>query len=241
MSVTLRRLIAWDLRLQARENVYVFTVLTTAAFGVFIALLPTGTPDAVITAILFLDPAIVGSSFVGSIVLMERGQNTLAALSVSPAAPGEYVVSKVITLTLLTILSGLALVLVAYWPVDPVRLLRFVVALTFTGTLGVVGGLILVARANSMNHLIARAFPVTILLFLPLFAHFGVVTGVWQWLLFAINPGHAMLRALLWAADPSAVTMPDVIYAFTYLAVLSAILFRWSLTVYGADLGRTED
>ena len=235
---TLSRLVLWDIRMQARENVYLFTVLTTLAFSTVLFLLPEGTPDAVITGILFLDPAVVGTSFVAAIVLMERSQNTLAALAVSPARPSDYVISKIITLTLLTFAGGMALVCVAYWPVPPDRAIRFVIAMAFTGALGVVGGVLLVAAANSMNHFIARAFPVTVVLYLAFLAHFDVVTGIWAWILFALNPGHAMLRALLWAADPANVPTADAVYAFGYMGVLIAVLFAWALRLHGDNIGR---
>lgn len=241
MNAMLWRLVGWDIQLQAREKIYAFTVLTTGAFAIFLRLLPEDAPPTIFTLVLFFDPAIVGASFVGSIVLMERSQNTLSALAVSPASAVHYVQAKVVTLTLLAIAGSLALVSVAFWvpPLD--MILRFTLALIFTGAVGALGGLLIVAGANSMNHFIARAMPITIILFLPLFSHFGVVTGLWQWLLFAVNPGHAMLRMMLWAADPSAVTLADLVYAFAYMGLFAIVLYRWAIAVYGSELSRVED
>jgi fluoroquinolone transport system permease protein len=239
-GTNLLRLILWDIRLQARERVYFFTAFTTAAFAVVILLLPAGTSDAVVTGILFLDPAIVGVSFVGSIILMERSQNTLAALAVSPAEPRDYVLAKIVTLTGLTFAGGMFLAGIAYHPISWDRALRFIVAMGFTGTLGVLVGLVVIAKSSSMNHFIARLFPISLVAYLPGFAHFGVVDGIWKWLLFGANPGHAMLRALLWAADPAHVTRADMVYAFGYMGVLIAIFFRWSLAIYGDDLVRVS-
>mgnify|MGYP000109071320 FL=1 len=241
MSSTLWRLVLWDAQLQTRENIYLFTVLTTLAFAIFLKLLPPDAPPTIFTLVLFFDPAIVGASFVGSIVLMERSQNTLSALSVSPAPVRDYILAKVVTLTLLAIVGSLFLVAVAFWipPVDMV--LRFTFVLIFTGAVGVLGGFLIVAQARSMNHFIARAMPITIILFLPLLSHFGVITGLWQWVLFAINPGHAMLRAMLWAADPAAVSLADIFYAFAYMLLMIAIFFRWCVVTYTSELGRVEE
>lgn len=235
---TLPKLLLWDMKLQARENIYLFTVFTTLAFGILILLLPREAPDTVVTGILFLDPAVVGSSFVAAIVLMERSQNTLAALAVSPARPIDYLLSKIITLTLLTIAGGMALVCIAYWPMPSEQALRFILAMTFTGTLGVVGGVVLIASANSMNHFIARAFPVSVVLYLAFLPHFDAVTGLWAWLLFWFNPGHAMLRSLLWAADPSNISSAEAIYAFGYMGLLIVVLFVWALRLYGDNIAR---
>jgi fluoroquinolone transport system permease protein len=226
------------MKIQARENVYLFTVLSTLAFSTVLLLLPDRAPDTVVTGVLFLDPAVVGTGFVGGIILMERSQNTLTALAVSPARPFDYVVSKVITLTLLTFAGGIALVCVAYWPLSLDRALRFVIAMAFTGALAVVGGVVMVATANSMNHLIARAFPVSVVLYLPFLAHFKVVDGLWAWVLFGINPGHAMQRALLWGADPANISRAETIYAFGYMGLLIAILFVWALRLFGDNIAR---
>lgn len=233
----LLRLMLWDVRVQAREHIYLFTAVTTAAFAVAVALLPDDAPVTVITGILYLDPAVVGAGFVAGMVLLERSQNTMPALAVTPASPADYVASKAITFTVLTIAGGLALVVVACWPPSPGLSLRMALALACTGVLGVLGGLVMVATANSLNHLIARAFPVSVVLYLPFAAHFGAIDGWLAWVLFGINPGHAMLRALLWAADPSAVTLTETLYAFAYMALLSVILFRWALRLHTRTIG----
>lgn len=241
MSTILWRLVNWDIQLQARESIYAFTVMTTAGFAIFLSLLPPDAPPTVFTLILFFDPAIIGASFVGSIVLMERSQNTLSALSVSPASARHYILAKIITLTALAIVGSLFLVAVSFWVPPWEMILRFTIALIFTGVVGVLGGLLIVAGANSMNHFLARAMPITLILFLPLLSHFGVITGLWQWLLFSLNPGHAMLRMMLWAADPSSVTLADTLYAFIYLGATGVMLYRWAIAVYGSELSRVEE
>lgn len=236
-ATLLLRLMLWDIRVQTRERIYLFTAFTTAVFATVVALFPENAPATVVTAILLLDPAVVGAGFVGGLVLLERSQNTPPALAVTPASPADYVLAKLLTFAALTVAGGLAIVAVAYWPPSFALLLRMALALTFTGVLAVLGGLVMVATAHSINHLIARAFPVSIVVELPLLAHFGLVEGWLAWLLFGLSPGHAMLRVLLWAADPSAVTPVELIYAFGYITLLSAILFRWALILHTRTIG----
>lgn len=233
----LLRLAAWDIRLQARENVYAFTVLTTAVFAAVLALLPDDTPRSVVAALLFLDPAIVGLSFVGAMVLMERGQNTLSALAVAPIDPRAYIAAKILTLTGLTFAGGIALVFAAYGTSVPLgTLARFVLAIGSTGSLAVLTGLVVVARSRSLNHFIARLFPLTLVVNLPLLAHFDLVRGVWSWILFGLNPGHAMLRALLWAADPDRVSAGEVAYAFAFVGLLIVVMGRVASNLHGDEL-----
>lgn len=230
-AALLLRLVLWDVRVQARERIYLFTAFTTAAFAVVVALLPENASPSVVTAILLLDPAIIGMGFVGGLVLLERAQHLPPALAVTPAAPADFVLAKLVTFAALTVAGGIAIVLVAWWPPSSALLLRMMLALAFTGILAVLGGFVMVATAHSLNHLIARALPVSIIVELPLLAHFGIVEGWLAWVLFGLSPGHAMLRALLWAAEPSAVTPAELVYAFGYMIVISAVLFRWALTL----------
>lgn len=233
-TVPILRLVLWDVRVQARERIYLFTVFTTAFFVAAAALLPSDAPVTVVTAILFLDPAVVGMGFVAALVLLERSQGTPPALAVTPASPADYVLAK-----LVTVAGGVIVAAAAYWPPAPAVLLRMALALSFTGVLAVLGGLVMVATANSVNHLIARAFPVSIVLYLPLLAHFGAVDGWLARALFGINPGHAMLRALLWAANPSAVTPAEVLYAFGYMTLVSAVLLRVAVALHTRTIGHT--
>ncbi len=237
----LLRLMIWDVRVQSRERIYLFTAVTTATFALVTALLPADAPPTVATAILLLDPAVIGTGFVGGLVLLERSQHLPPALAVTPAATVDYILAKLISFAALTIVGGLAITIVAWWPPSPALLLRMAVALTFTAVLAVLGGLVMVMTANSINHLISRAFPVSIVIDLPLLAHFGVVEGWPAWLLFGLSPGHAMLKALLWAADPSAVSLPELLYAFGYMGLASVLLFRWAIRLHAHTIGRADN
>lgn len=233
----LLRVLLWDVRIQSRERIYLFTIVTTAAFVAVVMLLPDNTPITVITAILFLDPAIIGMSFVGALVLLERTQNVLPALAVTPASSADYALAKILTFVALTIVGSLTVVFAAWWPPSIVLVLRMALALTFIGALAVLGGLVMVATAYSINHFIARIVPVSLVVAMPLIGHFGIVGGSLAWVLFGWSPGHAMLRALLWAAEPSAITPAELVYAFAYMAVLNAILFRWAIVLLTRTIG----
>ncbi|MHB1329658.1 MAG: fluoroquinolone export ABC transporter permease subunit [Gemmatimonadales bacterium] len=236
-AARLRRLVVWDIRVQLREHIYAFTAFTTAAFAVVAYLLPADAPVSFVTGILFLDPAVVGVGFVGALILLERSQQTLPALAVTPASPAEYVVAKLLTFTALTVVGGGVVVTVWGWPLSMPLAGRMLLALTSTGVVAVLAGLVLVATANSVNHLIARMVPVAVVANLPLLAHFGIVTGWPAWLLFGINPGHAMLRALYWAAEPDALTRAEVVYAFGYLTLLAAVLMQRAVRLHTRTIG----
>ena len=104
----LLRLMLWDVRVQAREHIYLFTAVTTAAFAVAVALLPDDAPVTVITGILYLDPAVVGAGFVAGMVLLERSQNTMPASRPMPRKPALRAWFLVDAPTLVRVLTELA-------------------------------------------------------------------------------------------------------------------------------------
>jgi fluoroquinolone transport system permease protein len=70
--------------------------VVAALWVVLLRLLPP-TPRAVAAPlVVFGDLAVVGYFFVGGMVLFEKAEGTLSALSVSPLRPGHYLAGRVV-------------------------------------------------------------------------------------------------------------------------------------------------
>ena len=165
-----------ELLLQRRSFILPATVVSTAVICGFVLLLPARPPAPRVTAFfVFMDPATIGLSFVGAMVLMEKAQGTLDALAVTPPRPTAYVAAKATFLTVLTFASGLVVVSVATRGDFDVA--RQLLALALCSGVAVILGLACVARAASMNHLVMTLLWVSTVLYLPLLAHFGIVSG----------------------------------------------------------------
>jgi len=223
----LAALLRLELRLQARSFLYPATVMSTALICGVAWLVPSRPLPPRLTAFfVFMDPAIIGLSFVGAMVLMEKTQGTLAALAVTPLRTTAYVGAKAVLLTLVTFASGVAVALAATR--GAVDLPRLILALALSGTLSVLVGLACVARAASMNQLVVTLLWISTLLYLPLLNHFGAAPKALAPLLAAI-PSHAMLVLLTAGADPQASSTPAQLAAGFYL--LAWIGAGWGWTV----------
>jgi fluoroquinolone transport system permease protein len=67
-------LLRWDATLQARHHVFTANVVSTLALCGLVALIPPASLTPPLASfVLFADPALIGLSFVGAVVLMERG------------------------------------------------------------------------------------------------------------------------------------------------------------------------
>lgn len=219
----------WDICMQARHNIYTANVISTVAICGFILLMPLDPmPTKLATAFVFMDPAFLGLSFIGAIVLAEKSTRVLAALGVTPSPPWIYILSKTTTLSITGTLAGIAVAWVAY---EDFNYILMTLMLILSNIVAVLIGFGMVARAKSMNGLMISLLYITTLLFLPLLAHFDIVTGNMQWL-FAIIPSHAMLLSFSGAVDPSSLTVLEWLYAITYQAVWIFGAWKWSLREY---------
>ncbi|MEJ2203364.1 MAG: hypothetical protein P8170_04590 [Gemmatimonadota bacterium] len=227
------RLLRLELTLLRRSFILPATLVSTAMICGFVLLLPTGPPAPRVTAFfVFLDPATIGLSFVGAMVLMEKAQGTLDALAVTPDRPAAYVAAKGVSLTFLTIGSGLVVFGVAARGMPD--LLRQLPALALCGSAAVIMGLACVARASSMTHLVMTLLWVSAALYLPLLAHFAVVPG--RAALLAPIPSYAMLVVLTAAVEPDLVSVTGQLVAVAYLLVCLALGFWWTVRAFRSSI-----
>lgn len=227
----------WDLVVQSRSFVYPATVFSTLVICGFVMLLPLAQIPASLAAFfVFMDPATIGLSFVGAIVLMEKTQGTLQAITVTPLRPSVYVCSKVISLTLPAFAAG---AVVAWLVADHgFRPLAMLTAIGLSSLVAVLVGFRCVARAPSMNRLMITLLWVSTLGYLPLLAHFELVPPALGWVLAAV-PSYAMLVVLEAAfVDPGAAGEPglEVVGAYLYLILWGVLGWFWSVRAYRRDI-----
>lgn len=221
------RLLRLELTLQARSFIYPATVVSTAMICVFVLLLPVKSLSPRLSVFfVFMDPATIGLSFVGAIVLMEKAQGTLAALGVTPLRPAAYVGAKTVALTLVSLGSGLVVAYVATR--GAFDLPRLLLALALCSAVMVLIGLACVARATSMTQLVVVLLWVSTVLYLPLLTHFGVLPPAIATIL-ALIPSHAMLVALMAAVTPDSISLLAQLIAALYLGLWVWVGWSWTL------------
>tara|TARA_R110000868_G_scaffold10429_3_gene51197 strand:- start:7030 stop:7746 length:717 start_codon:yes stop_codon:yes gene_type:complete len=226
------RMMQWDMRLQARQFLFVANAVSTAVICGFVLILPMSPlPVPVASALIFTDPALIGMAFVGAIVLMEKDTGVISAIGTTPSPSWVYVFSKAATLSFSGFLSGLAVAWVALGDQFDVGLM--LLALTLSNIVAVLIGFAGVARAPSMNALMIYLLYGTVILFLPLLVHFSVAPTGAAWI-FGVIPSYAMLLAFNGAADPASLSMGEWIYAIGYQLVWIAIGWRWAMREFRA-------
>lgn len=224
-------LIRWNVVLQIRSHLYTATLVTTAFLCSVALLVPWEPLPVELTAILvFTDPAVIGLSFVGGFVLMERGQNTLAALAVTPLSGRTYILAMVASFTLLGALAGTAVAWVATGGRFDAAMLAL--ALLLSNAVAVLVGFALVARARSVNAFLAYLSVAAFLDSLPLVGYLGFAPALLDRALWLI-PSYAMLELF----DASVDAEPaggEVVVGIAYLLAWIVIGWAWCVREFEA-------
>jgi fluoroquinolone transport system permease protein len=132
----------------------------------------------------------LGLIFIGAIVLFEKSERVLDSLAVSPIKTNEYVMSKAISLAVISTICGLLITLIS--GTKPANYLLFVSGLFFGASLFTCIGLVCSTRISTLNQFLLLIIPIQMVVLLPV-----VIYQFWNshplWLL---HPGCAVFKLI---------------------------------------------
>ncbi len=221
----MKRLLAamrWDIRLQFRQGFY-YAALFVAVLMILILLqLPADSLPVILPIVVLGNMTVNTYYFMAGLVLLEKDDGVLEALIVSPLRQREYLWSKLLTLTILTLLENVLIVLLVYgfnfnWP----YLLGGIILTAFFNCLY---GFIIVARYDSINSFILPSVLWTMILSIPILDYLGIWTTPFMYL----HPVQALLTLLkgafqvieLWQAAYG------VLYSILWIGILFSLAQR---------------
>ncbi len=225
-------LMRWDwIHLYRNQLITISAFLGLVYFGVFYLIRNLENADNVLVLLIYNDPVITGYIFAAVLLLFERNQNTLLALSVSPIKISAYLWSKGIVLSIVAWLVALAMTLAARgWDV---QWLHFSFGILSSSLLFVFTGFAMTSGCTSLNGLIARSVPVFILFALPFLGVFQIVHS-FIWFLIPSNPGVMLIKAAFYTTDTSV-----ILYSYLYGTLAVVISYYAALNRVKKNLSLT--
>jgi len=173
-----RNLIAWDMRFQFKYGFYFIYVVLSILYILLLSAFPESWREKAAAILIFSDPAAMGLFFMGAIVLLEKSQGVLNAVAVSPVKTSEYIISKVVSLCIITEIVALVLALAA----GGEHLLLTLVGTALTSIIFTLIGIIAGTKVKSLNQFIFIIIPIEIVCFIPpIFYIFGSGQGIWYY------------------------------------------------------------
>ena len=215
LAATLRT----DVRVQVRNGFYLATAFVVTGSILVLRWLPPEAAALLLPVVLLENVVVNTFYFVSALLLLERGEGTFAAQSVTPLRVGEYLASKVVTLTALSLVEGL-LIAFAVGGLDG-RLARTALGIALAAVLFCLSGIALIVRYEAINEFIMPSVVYTLLLSLPLLGYFGI--GVRAYYL--LHPIQGPLELLQARAAP---TPGALAYAVGYPALWIVPAYLWS-------------
>jgi fluoroquinolone transport system permease protein len=227
-----------DVALQARNQLYAISVAMSVFAAAALAWLspPERVGTTVPMAVLF----IVGGStllYVVTMIILEKADGTLSAVSVSPLRPWEYLAAKVATLTGIAALEGFLVVFGALWWLSrsapiPWPGPLFAVGLVALAAMHVLVGIVLVVRYDRLLECLVPMSAIATVLQLPAF----YVVGALDSPVLLTIPSAA--PTLLIQASLEDLPPWKWAYALGLTAVTLVVLWGWALRAFEAHVVR---
>lgn len=191
----LRRLVgamATDVRLQYRNGFYAAAAFVAACLVPLLRRLPDDGLALVLPPLVLLNMQVNTFYFIGGLVLLEKGEGTLQALTVTPLRPSEYLAAKVATLAWLSLVEAAVVVVASHGLLLNWAALAAGVGLT--AVLLCLYGFVAVARYDAINAFLFPSMVYTAVIGLPVLDYFGIGAGP-LWYLHPVRAPLVLLEA----------------------------------------------
>ncbi len=215
----LLRQIRWQALIFHRNNLVNMIVAITAVYVLIIYFLrDLANLEKFITLLIYNDPAIIGFVFIGISIVLEKDQEVLPALFVTPLSRHVYLISRIVTLSMLGYLGALAIVFTAKG--TSFNFIHFSIGAFSTCTIFCFLGIFIVSYTTEILHFLLRGIPLLIFMSLPLLNYFEL-TDLGFLKLFPVQGGlNLMINSYREAPD-----LWELIYGYISIALWTPLLY----------------
>lgn len=166
--------IKYDIISQYKNGIYFVYGFISTIYVLALQLIPNNFTDRALIFLIFSDPTFLGFFFVGAMVLLERNQGIPLALSTTPLTLQEYIISKCISLSLVSVIVSLIITFTIKGTEFNIILLIITVAVN--SIIFTLIGLITGMYSKTLNHYFLLATLVGIVMAIPLLNYFKVTS-----------------------------------------------------------------
>ena len=209
----LKKLFFWDVRFQGRDGFYFLYGFLTVLYMILLLSLPVTWKTTAASILIFSDPAAMGLFFMGAIVLLEKSQRVTSYFAISPLRAFEYVLSKVLSLSLIGVIVAAVLAVTT----GCAAFFQVLTGTVLSSVLFTLLGMIIATKIRSLNQFLIATVPIELITFVPAILHLAGITPA----IFGIYPANvcmdlvagrafselgliltaALIVLLFWAAD----------------------------------------
>lgn len=166
--------IKYDIMSQYKNGIYFVYGFISIIYILALQLIPNNFTNRALIFLIFSDPTFLGFFFVGAMVLLERNQGIPLALSITPLTLKEYIISKCISLSLISVIVSLIITFTVKGLEFNIILLISVVAVN--SIIFTLIGLITGMYSKTLNHYFLIATLVGIVIAIPILNYFKITS-----------------------------------------------------------------
>ncbi len=218
-----------DMRFQFKQGFYIVYVAIVVMYLIILHYLPENSIGIALPLIVYSDPSVLGMFFIGGIIMLEKGQGLLQVFTITPLRTAEYLISKILSLSIVSVLATTALTVFSAY--NQVNWLLVILATILTSSIFTFCGIIISAGCRNVNQYLLKTIPYMLLFVLPCFSLIWFPSGSW----FCVFPSVASLR-LMQGAYTHGITWIESSLLIVYLTITCYIFFRWAVRVFESKI-----
>ncbi len=208
-------LLLWEFKLQLRYYFWIVGLVITLVWFGILSLMPSELSALWVPVLLFVDTCTIGVLFVAGMLYLDRSQGTMDVIAVMPIATSTWILSRILSLSILCSVFALIIILVR---AESVVWVRAVPAVLLSSALYTsLGFLIACPFKKLMDYFLVMALTIA-LMNLPIFGYFEVFDSAFLWLL----PTQPVMKVL--AGSLGEMTTMDFTFAMGLLLVWLGVI-----------------
>ena len=220
----LKNMLKWEFLLLYRYKIIHISILSVVLYFLTTqAVESLKGQTQVHSVLLFFDPAIIGIVFVGALVLFEKSENVLQALIITPMRTDDYLLTKIVSLTILSVISAV-IFMTLMGMVNEIKFNIFylLTGIGLTSVMLILIGIILVSRVQTVNgYMLGMIIGFLGLTFPPLLHLFGLVKNP----VFYVWPTQASFILFDGVFNASVLELWEIVYGIGYQIVWIVALY----------------
>jgi fluoroquinolone transport system permease protein len=184
----IRNALLSDIVFQYKQGFYFIYLLISFVYLLILSQLPLEYANIALPVIVFSDPSVLGLFFIGGILLLEKEQGIIQTLSVTPLKTHEYMISKLISLCLISMMAVLLITFLS--SASEVNYVLLLVGVIMTSVFFTLIGIMIATKSRHLNAFFVKMIPWMIVLVAPCAL---IVLFPDEWIL-SVFPSIASLR-----------------------------------------------
>ncbi len=177
---TFCHLLWWDFVLQFRQRFWLAGLVVTLVWIPLVSSLPPEHANRWVSALLFGDICIIGLMFIAGILFLEKRQGSIYAAMITPLPTSTWILSKVVSLTVLcTLISSTIL----FFKAGESDWLRVIVAVSLSASFYTLLGLIIASPFSRINNYFICLSLTLMITSIPIYWHLGIIDHFLLWAL----------------------------------------------------------